>query len=94
MERDEAVIESVREYPCLYNSCSSEYKVQSKKENAWTAIAELLERSGKHYVMPRVIFMGGHNSPTTVELICAEAYWNCLYIDCMFFFFLLTLACV
>ena len=43
MERDEALIEVVCEYLCQYNSRSSEYKVQSKKENAWTAIAELLE---------------------------------------------------
>ena len=58
MERDEALIEAVREYPYLYNSRSSEYKVQSKKENAWTAIAEQLERSGKYYyVTPRVIFL-------------------------------------
>ena len=41
-ERDESLIEAVREYPYLYNSRSSEYKVQSKK-NAWTAITELLE---------------------------------------------------
>ena len=58
MERDEALIEVVREYLCLYNSRSNEYKVQSKKENAWTAITELLERSGKYYyVTPRVIFL-------------------------------------
>ena len=41
-ERDESLIEGVREYLCQYNSRSSEYKVQSKK-NAWTAITELLE---------------------------------------------------
>ena len=39
---DKSLIEAVREYPYLYNSRSSEYKVQSKK-NAWSAIAELLE---------------------------------------------------
>ena len=41
-ERNESLIEAVREYLYLYNSRSSEYKVQSK-ENAWTTIAELLE---------------------------------------------------
>ena len=41
-ERDETLIEAVREYPYLNNSRSSEYKVESKK-NAWTAITELLE---------------------------------------------------
>lgn len=47
MERDEALIEAVREYPCLYNSRSPDFKVQLKKENAWTAVADLLKRSGK-----------------------------------------------
>ena len=42
MERDKALIEAVREYSYRYNSRSSEYKVQPKK-NTWTAIAELLE---------------------------------------------------
>ena len=41
-ERDESLIEAVREYPYLHNSRSSEYKVQSKK-NSWTATNELLE---------------------------------------------------
>ena len=41
-ETDESLIEDVREYPYLYNSHSSEYKVQSKN-NAWTAIPKLLE---------------------------------------------------
>ena len=47
MERDETLIEAVREYPCLYNSRSPEFKVQLKKENAWKAVAEVLERSGE-----------------------------------------------
>ena len=47
MERDELLINAVREYPCLYNSGISDFKVQLKKENAWTAIAELLGRSGE-----------------------------------------------
>ena len=41
-EMDESLIEAVRKYPYLYNSCFSEYKVQPKK-NASTSIAELLE---------------------------------------------------
>lgn len=47
MERDEALVEAVREYPCLYNYKSPDFKVLLKKENAWTAIAEILERSGE-----------------------------------------------
>ena len=43
MEKVVSLIEAVCEYPYLYNSCSSEYKVQYKKENAWSAITELLE---------------------------------------------------
>ena len=48
MEADEALIDAVREYPCLYNSRISDFEVQMKKENAWSAIAELLERSGEY----------------------------------------------
>ena len=47
MERHKALIEAVREYPCLYNSRSREFKVQLKKENAWKAVAEALKRSGE-----------------------------------------------
>ena len=41
MERDESLIEAMHEYPYLYNSHSSENKVQSKKENASTAIGTI-----------------------------------------------------
>ena len=47
MERDEALIGAVREYPCLYNSRAPDFKVLMKKENTWTAIAEFLERTGE-----------------------------------------------
>lgn len=47
MERDELLIDAVREYPCLYNSKLPDFKVQLAKENAWTAIATLLDRTGE-----------------------------------------------
>ena len=49
MDRDELLIEAVREYPCLYNSKIADFKVLLKKENAWTAIAALLERTSERY---------------------------------------------
>ena len=33
MEKDEALIEAVRHYQCLYNSKSADFKVVLKKEN-------------------------------------------------------------
>jgi len=48
MERNEILIDAVREYLCLYNSKIADFKVQQKKENAWTAIAASLERTGEH----------------------------------------------
>ena len=45
MEKDELTISAVREYLCLYNSRIAEFKVQLKKENAWTSVAGSLERT-------------------------------------------------
>lgn len=47
MDQDEQLIDAVREYPCLYNSKSPDFKIALKKENAWTVIAASLERDGK-----------------------------------------------
>ena len=33
MEKDEALIEAVKDYQCLYNSKSADFKVVLKKEN-------------------------------------------------------------
>lgn len=44
METDELLIDTIREYPCLYNSKLHDFKVQLVKENAWAAIATLLDR--------------------------------------------------
>ena len=33
MEKDEALIEAVRDYQCLYNSKRADFKVVLKKEN-------------------------------------------------------------
>lgn len=50
MEKDESLIEAVRAYPCLYNSKIADFKVQTKKENAWSTISESLDRTGKQIV--------------------------------------------
>ena len=50
MERDELLIDAidaVRECPCLYNSRVPDFKVHLKKENAWTAVAGSLGKSGE-----------------------------------------------
>ena len=39
MEKDEALIEAVRDYRCLYNSKSADFKVVLKKEINITRIA-------------------------------------------------------
>ena len=46
-EFDEALITAVKEYPCLYNTKISDFKVTWKKENAWTEISKRLDSSGK-----------------------------------------------
>ena len=50
MERDELLVNAVREYPCLYNSKIADFKVLLKKENAWTTVAGSLERSGEQII--------------------------------------------
>ena len=47
MEQDEQLIDAVREFPCLYDSRSPDFKVLLKKENAWLAIADSLSRDGE-----------------------------------------------
>ena len=39
MEKDEALIEAVRDYQCLYNSKNADFKVVLKKEINVTRIA-------------------------------------------------------
>ena len=38
MEREEALIEAVREYPCLYNTQTPNFTVQLRKKNAWMSV--------------------------------------------------------
>ena len=38
---DEKLIESVREYPCLWRVCSKAYKDIRAKENAWKEVAKV-----------------------------------------------------
>ena len=47
MEKDEALIGAVRDYQCLYNSKSADFKVVLKKGNAWTAMTTKLNRTGE-----------------------------------------------
>ena len=49
MERDELLIEAVKSYPCIYNSIDPDFKVQLRKENAWSAIADALGRTGTQH---------------------------------------------
>lgn len=60
MEADEALIDAVRGYPCLYNNRISDFKVQLKKENAWSAIAQMLGRSGEycHFSLSNLTLFG------------------------------------
>ena len=44
---DEALITAVKEYPCLYNTKLSNFKVTWKKENSWMEISKRLNSSGK-----------------------------------------------
>jgi len=37
MDKDELLIEAVRDFPCLYNSEIQDSKSQLKKENAWAS---------------------------------------------------------
>lgn len=48
-EFDEQLITNVQGYPCLYNTKSTDFKVNLKKENAWKAIADTLNSSGMRF---------------------------------------------
>ena len=45
-EFDELLINSVRDYPCLYNCKLKEFKDNRIKENAWKKVAAELDSSG------------------------------------------------
>ena len=47
-ELKEAVIDSVREHPCLYNKSNKDYKDKIVKENAWTSISQKLGKNGMY----------------------------------------------
>ena len=47
-EFDEALIESVRKYPCLYDFTLKEFKQNDPKNRAWVKVAESLESEGMH----------------------------------------------
>ena len=48
-ESDEALIEAVKDYPCLYNNALQDFRMVDKKENAWKAVATRLDRSGMYF---------------------------------------------
>lgn len=49
-EFDEALINYVRDCPCLYNSQSADFKINWKKENAWQTIANNMKTSGEQSI--------------------------------------------
>ena len=46
-EFDKVLISSVKDYPSLYHTKSSDFKVTWKKENAWKEISKKLTSPGK-----------------------------------------------
>ena len=48
---DDALIEQVREYRCIYDVSSENYKDRTKKKNAWLSIAAVLKQDGKSFVV-------------------------------------------
>lgn len=44
---DEELIIAVKDYQCLYNTKSSDFKNSWRKENAWTSISKKLNTTGK-----------------------------------------------
>ena len=47
LEQDDLLIIAIRNYPCIYDVRSGDFKVAFVKENAWTAIAATLQRTGE-----------------------------------------------
>lgn len=47
MERDEQLIRAVSSYPCLYNRSLAEFRVQERRDEAWTSIAQAVGESGE-----------------------------------------------
>ena len=47
MESDTVLISAVKSHPCLYNRRSADFKVEQKKEEAWTAISQTVDRPGE-----------------------------------------------
>lgn len=47
MDKDQLLITAVKEYPCLYNRRTADFKVEQKKDDAWAAIAQRLDRPGE-----------------------------------------------
>ena len=39
---EEKLIEDVREFPCIWNTCSRSYKDQRARENAWKHVAQVV----------------------------------------------------
>ena len=44
---DEELIIAVKDYQCLYNTKSSDFKNSWRKENVWTSISKKLNTTGK-----------------------------------------------
>jgi len=50
---DELLINSVQQYPCLYNNKLKEFKDNRMKTNAWRKVAEELDSNGKYTILHR-----------------------------------------
>ena len=46
---EEALVEEIRSYPCIWNTYSRSYKEQQKKQFAWSLIENKLRKEGKLY---------------------------------------------
>ena len=44
---DEALVEEIRRYPCIWNTYSRSSKGQQKKQFAWSLIEKKLRKEGK-----------------------------------------------
>ena len=53
---EEALVEEIRSYPCIWNTYSRSYKEQQKKQFAWSLIENKLRKEGKLYTQECIWF--------------------------------------
>ena len=67
LEQDDLLINAVRNYLCIYDVRSGEFKVALVKENAWRGIAATMQRTGKMILLVLVWFS------THIMTVCLAA---------------------